>query len=201
MVQGGTVRGLAATDFETEISIMAKEVKCTKRYISADDVEGKQSYFAGASALEFRFANGETETVKPNDLDDSIKLAAMFHGLSQKLGDAYASSKDADEAYDKFMSLKERIEIGEWLAERQSAGPRISQVIRALVAAKAASGVTITEEDMAAKYHALDEDQKKAIVKDPRVDAQLQKIKAEAAAARAAKAAEAAQGAEGDIAI
>lgn len=175
---------------------MAREVKAKKAYVSDADKDGKQSYFKGAQRLEFRFANGTTESIDPNALTPDIRTAAMFHGLSQKLGDAYASSKDVDEAYEKFMAMKEQVEAENWLAERESAGPRISQVILAIVAAKAAAGVEVTEAEVAEKYKAMDKDQQKSLMKDPRINAQYQRIKAEQAAARAEKAMAAAEGAE-----
>lgn len=180
---------------------MARELKAKKVYVSSTETEGKRSYFADATGLEFRFANGETVAVDPNGFSDTVRTAAMFHGFSQKLGDAYATSKDADEAYDKFMSLKERLEAGEWIAEGESAGPRISMVILAIVAAKAAAGQTVTESEVAEKYHAMDKERQKALMEDPRIKAAYEALRAEAAAERARKAAAKAEGEAGGFAI
>jgi hypothetical protein len=181
---------------------MAREVKAKKFYIkdvsaleAGNEDQRKQSYFEGARLLVFAFANGEQVVVDPAKFNDFTRTAAMYHGLSQKLGDAYASSKDADEAWEKFESLREQLEAGNWLAERESAGPRISLVVKAIVAAKAKAGVTVTEEEVAAKYNEMDKERQKTVLQDPRINAEYQRIRAEQAAERAAKAAEAANAA------
>jgi hypothetical protein len=177
---------------------MAKEAKAKKVYVSTTETDGKQSYFPEAEKLEFRFANGETVAVDPNEFDDSVRTAAMFHGLSQKLGDAYAGTKDAEDAHDKFMAMLEQIQSGNWLAERESAGPRISLIVQAIVAAKAAQGVEVSEKDVAETYQAMPKERQKTVLKDARINAEYQRIRAEQAAARAAKAAQAADSAETD---
>lgn len=174
---------------------MAKQSKCEKRYVTPSDTEGKRSWFDGATALEFRFANDVTEAVNPNDFSDDMKIAFMFFGVSEKLGNAYAGAKDPDDAYEKFMALKEQIESGNWVSEREGAGPRISLVVKAIVAAKAKAGVETTEEEVAAKYQELSKEQRSTILEDKRINAEYQRIRAEQAAERAAKAA-AAAGAE-----
>lgn len=177
---------------------MAKEQKAKKVYLETPDAkEGKRSYFDGATILQFQFANGEIVSVNPMDFSAEVRTAAMFHGLSQKLGDAYASSKDADEAWEKFEALRERIAGGEWIAEGESAGPRISLVVKAIVAAKAKAGVTTTEAEVAAKYAQLSKEQQKTVLEDPRIKAEYEALRAAAAAARAAKAAEAADAVHG----
>lgn len=186
---------------------MPKTQKCAKVYIgTTDDAEtksGKQekrSYFDGATHLELRFVSGETVKVNPDEFSDTVKVAALFHGLSQKLGDTYAGA-DADEAYDKTMALFERLQGGEWIAERESAGPRISTVVEAIVAAKAKAGVTVTIDEVAAKYKALDKDAQKDVLNDPRIKAEYEAIKARRAQERADKAAAKAAEGEGEFAI
>lgn len=177
-------------------TIMAKtEKKCTKTYLpSADaDVEktGTRSWNKDATVLQFAFENGEKIAVNPNDFPEEMRVAFMFFGVSEKLGNAYASSKDADDAWEKFESLREQIMAGNWVSERESAGPRISLMIKAIVAAKLAQGVTVTEADVAAKYAALDKDGKAQVAKDPFINAEYQKLRAQEAMARAQKAADA----------
>lgn len=172
---------------------MAKEAKAKKIYVSAEDTDGKQSYFPEAERIEFRFSNGETVPVDPDKFSEDLRRAAMFHGFSQKLGDSYASTKDVEEAYEKFMAMLEQVEAGNWLAERESAGPRISLVVKAIVAAKAKMGVEADEATVAATYKEMSKERQKTVLKDDRINAEYQRLRAEQAAERAAKAAAAAE--------
>lgn len=170
---------------------MPRENVCKKVYVSPEDTEGRRSWFPGATAIEFRFADDETETVTPDAFSDAIRTAAMFHGFSQKLGDSYADRKNKDGTpIELFLAMKEQLEADNWVAEGESAGPRLNLVIKAIVAAKAKAGITVTESDVAAKWHELDKDGKKSVMEDLRIKAEYERLRAEAAAERAKRAAE-----------
>lgn len=59
----------------------------TAKAISTEIIEGK---------LIMVFGNGESLSVDPAALSPEIRLAAMLHGLKQKLGDAAAISRNPD---------------------------------------------------------------------------------------------------------
>lgn len=66
---------------------MTTTATTTTKAISTDIIEGK---------LFMIFGNGENLIVNPASLSDEIRLAAMLHGLKQKLGDAAAISRNPD---------------------------------------------------------------------------------------------------------
>lgn len=85
--------------------------------------KAKVKKFAGVNAgtpeVKFYFNNGEQRTfVCPPDL---IAKAAA-HGLSQKIGDAFAGVADVDDCVQAFDEMAGRLEKGEWNAEREVSG-------------------------------------------------------------------------------
>ena len=127
---------------------------------------------------------------------EPIKLRLALHGASQKGGDSYAGA--AGET-DPIAFAKAQVEgviaqlyAGDWRAT-VSAGPRVSDLA---VAIARATGENLEGDDGAiAMVTAMNEDEKKAWRKKPKVAAELAKLAAERAIAKAnqmvAKAAEA----------
>lgn len=167
------------------------EAKAKKSYFLADGTEVR-SATPDAVRLTFAFANGDKLDVDPSKLNDDVRKCAMFHGLAQKIGDSYAGSKTPDEASEEASSLWERLEAGEWIAERESAGPRISLILAAIVKARADAGKPFTEEEVAERTEKLktDKEYRESAMANGAVKAAYAAIQAERAAERARKAAE-----------
>ena len=73
----------------------------------------------GTPEVKFYFNNGEQRTfVCPPEL---IAKAAA-HGLSQKIGDAFAGVSEVDDCVQAFDEMAERLAKGEWNAEREVSG-------------------------------------------------------------------------------
>lgn len=159
---------------------MAKRAAVAKKVL--DDVVGK---------VAFQFADGVSREFRVGDLPQEIIHRLALHGLSQKLGDSYASRDDkgwtVGECRDEAMRVWANLTNGVW-ADRGGAG---TGGILAEALARA-TGRELAE--CVAVVTGLDEDGRKALGKNPQVKAAQAAIQAERAAAKA----EALEGVEGD---
>jgi hypothetical protein len=171
------------------------EKKATKKYVNAAGEETRSAH-EGATALVFTFANGDVLSVDASKLPQPVQVAAMWHGLAQKIGDAYASAKSAEDAADAATALYERLEAGDWVAEREAAGPRISLILQAIVRTLEKAGKPLDEAGVAARAEKLKTDKayREQAMANPQVAAEYAAIQAERAAQRAADAAAKAAG-------
>lgn len=119
----------------------------------------KKTFNAETGLIEFTFEGGLTAvTLDPARLSGETKLTAMHHGLLQKIGDAAAIPKSAENNYtvteamrrDAVLAMTEQLIEG-WNAPAKSRAPAKSPVIAAL-AAKAG----VDYDTMAAKLANLD---------------------------------------------
>ena len=84
--------------------------------------------------------------------------------------------------------MQEQLTSGNWIAEGESAGPRISLIVEAIVAAKAKVGVVLTIETVTEKYKALDKAGQKDIREEKLVAREYEAIKLRKAQERLDKA-------------
>ena len=86
-----------------------------------------------AGHVTFSFANGKTETVGINEPGiDGLLAQLALHGLSQKLGDSYASAQTVEDAYAEFMATAGVLRRGEWSERREGAAPSVSMIDEAI---------------------------------------------------------------------
>lgn len=165
------------------------EAKAKKSYFLQDGTETR-SASPEAVRLSFAFSNGDRLDVDPSKLSESVRYCAMFHGLAQKIGDSYAGSKTPDEASEEASALLERLEAGEWIAERESAGPRISLILAAIVKARVDAGKPFSDAEVAERAEKLKTDKtyRESAMANKLVAAAYAAIQAERAAERARKA-------------
>lgn len=131
---------------------------------------------------------------------ESLDMTCRAHALRQKIGDTYAGA-DWAEARESVASMIERIYEGEWTKEREGAGPRPSRVFDALLNVLLAAGREDTEElrEKVREATTGSEARAKALA-NAKVQAEYDRLTAEAAAAKAKASAEAADEAdEGDL--
>ncbi len=140
--------------------------------------------------VSLTFENGNTLICALADLSPETVVQLALHGLSQKEGDSYAGNKDQAEVLAG--NVWDNLTAGNW-SVRGEGGPRVTQLVRALVMKLAAAGKEITEADAATKVADFDDDKKKALT--AALTAELAEIKAgdaqKAAEAAKKKAAEA----------
>jgi hypothetical protein len=180
---------------------MAKTQIAKRVYVNEDGTETRGAR-PTTKAARMEFSNGETlELPGVGDLPGAIQAACFWHGLTAKVGDRFASAKgDAEAAYDAAAAMVERLVAGEWVKEGEGAGPRITLLVEAIVAAKAAAGQDADEAAIAAKLKDNKELRDGALA-NPAIKAEYEKIRAARAAAKAKEAAKAAKDADaGDLA-
>lgn len=181
-------------DEQTE-SVATAETATTKRKVADKvylDGAAEESRHANPDAviLEFRFAGADTVQVDLAKVGPKCTAALAWHGLAQKLGDAYSKLRGAD-AQEALEKVYELLQNDEWMRAREgAAGPRISIVIDAIVAFLEANGETVDEARKAAiKVKVPDAEARKKALANPGIQAQYDKIRAERAAEKAAKSA------------
>lgn len=130
----------------------------------------KKQIDADAKTITFTFENGDSATYNLGDLSPEIQTRLALHGLSQKLGDSYASAKD--EAPARVAGVWETLSKGEWTSRSEGGAPRVTQLARAIAQVM---GAPI--EGVVAKLADMEADQKKAIAASPDVAAALAEIK------------------------
>lgn len=141
--------------------------------------------------VTFDFTNGRRLVADVDSLPDDILRRLAVHGLSQKIGDSYASAGDkgwtVDDCADEAEAVYEALVRGEWNRRGSSGGTTI-------LAAAIARVLDKDEAEVATMLNAMDDEKRKGIEKDARVKAAMAAIKAERAKAKA----EAMAGGDGD---
>lgn len=132
--------------------------------------------------LSISFATGEALSIGLADVPSDTLTRLAMHGLSQKVGDAYAGG-EPEEAYARAAAVVADLLAGNWTTRVAASGPKATQLAEALALA---TGKTMDE--AAAVLETMDEDQKKDLRKHPQIKVQLATIKARLAEAAAAKA-------------
>lgn len=149
---------------------------CKKVYITpAGEVS---SATAAATALEFRFADGTVRRVSQDAFTSpAILEAALWHGLSQKLGDSFASSLTTSDAIEAFDNVLEQLQSGNWNTKAEGGG------LRRL--AKAVAVVQNISVDAALeRFTKMDKETLDKVRKHPAVKAEMAKQAAARAEAR-----------------
>jgi hypothetical protein len=132
--------------------------------------------------LHFVLGNNLRVVAKPDDLDESMRDSALFHGINQKVRDAAAGfSKDGDYsgAFRAMQTVVDNLTNGLWNAK---GGTGTADLVAAIANLK---GIDV--ETAQGLIDGLDDEQVKTLMGKASVKAEILKIKAE----RAAKVAEA----------
>jgi hypothetical protein len=89
----------------------------------------------GAVSVRLDFRNGKSVVITQADLSASTLLQAAGHGISQKVGDSYASEKDVDDMFLAAEEMANRLKAGDWRVTREAGSSMAgaSLVIKALV--------------------------------------------------------------------
>jgi hypothetical protein len=154
----------------------------------------KKAYDVEAGVLTFTSEDGSVQTLQVASLPETVRTQALFHGLSQKIGDSYsgAASQDDPEGYarecvkDTIAQLLE----GNWRAAGGGGGPKYGQLVTALAEV---TGKTLDEAK--AIVEGLSDKERKEVQAKPKIKAAIAKLKL-AKAMRDAEAAEKAAAAE-----
>lgn len=136
--------------------------------------------------LVFTGDNGDRITVNAIALDEEIRLAAMMHGLKQKIGDAAAISRNPEtgrsattgDKFDAMREVFERLTAGQWNKTREGGdGGAGGLLFKALCKVKADK----TPAEVRAYLDARSKEEQAALRKVPAIAAAIEEIKAASA--------------------
>lgn len=134
-----------------------------------------------AETVTFIFGNGKTLIASLADIT-AVAVRNSLNGLSQKIGDAFASAKgNADTAYQLACGTYEHLKAGEW----NERGEGVEETPGMTIAAVA----KVFNKDVAkvqAGWSKLSDEQRKALKANANVKAEVARVRAERAAAKAA---------------
>jgi hypothetical protein len=139
----------------------------------------KKSYDMVAGVWTFEAEDGTKQTLNESALSDEIKRQAMFHGISQKIGDAYAGAGKATdpEAYAKEAVAETIAQLttngGTWKAAG-GGGTRYGFLVQAVALV---SGKPL--EEVATLVKAMSEKEQKELQAKPKVKMAIAKLKIE----------------------
>lgn len=131
-----------------------------------------------SAGVTFKFLDkaGTTISCGLNDLPEHIVTALAVHGLSQKVGDSYASAQSVAEAIGNAQEVWKNLVAGNFNV-RNSTGGILAEAVARIKGIAVEEAFTVLE--------ALDEDKIDALKKNERVKATIAVIKGERAAAKA----------------
>lgn len=156
----------------------------------------EKDYDEESKTFSIVFADGAKADVELESLPSNIVTLLALHGLSQKLGDSYASVKgDVAAAKTKFEAVLTQLQSGEWKKARESGegGAKVTELAEAIAQFKGAA----LEKANAVVAKASPE-QIKQWRANAKIKAIIAQIRAKKAAERAAKADQQAEGAATD---
>jgi hypothetical protein len=133
------------------------------------------------AGVEIEFTTGQSIKALLEEFSEDIVNRLAIHGLSQKLGDSYASG-DVAEAFDRCKSVYESLVEGTWTT-RTPGAPRTTQLAEAL-----AQVANVTVEAAQDKISQMDDEARKDLKAHPQIKAALASIKAKKAEEDAKKA-------------
>jgi len=186
---------------DTTTTTKATRKEIAKRvYIDADGGESRNAS-PDAVVCEFRFVNGEVLPWKLSDFPQEILDAGAWHGLNQKLGDAFSAAKgDVALAFESATAMMEVLGLGTWVQKGSGVGAAPSMLLESIVRALTAKEgeEPDSERRSAIMLQLKDEETRKGALDDPNIAAEYAAIKAERAAEKAAKALAKAEESAGD---
>lgn len=158
---------------------------CSKLYLTESGDEVKRlDPNAAIATLAFQFADGESRQVNLGEFPADIRDCFAWHGLSQKLGDSYAS-KQGNDAVEAFDDVLDALRNGTWLQKGESAGPRTTDLALALHRLKPEKYPELV--DAAARVAEMSAEEKKAAQNLAVVEHAILEIRAERAAKKKAE--------------
>lgn len=122
------------------------------------------------ASVVITFTNGKVLEVALSELAPEIVQQLAIHGLSQKLGDSYASCEgNADHGYAMASAVAENLKTGQWAAREK--GGLIFEALAAITGKPIAEVITT--------FNSLSEEQQKAVKKSPDVQKKILELKQE----------------------
>lgn len=125
-------------------------------------------------SVTWYFANGLMRTAKLDTFNEGVQKAFALHGVSQKLGDCYASADDATEAMESWQALHMQLLEGSWEKPTREGGGASDGGMLAQAVAKVL-GCSVA--DAAATLKAMEPKERKALELEPDIAKELAAIR------------------------
>ena len=184
-----------ASHEKRNLKIMAKKNEIAKKSYVDNEGDEKRSAHVAATTIRFTFSDGTVTDILPSDLPENIVSCATLHGLSQKLGDSYAGAESVSDARESFDTMFERLQGGEWVAEKKAGGPRTSILVDAIAELLVEAGKPVDDEKRKAIAEKVKtKEGRDGAMANAAIAARYEKKRADRAAEKAAKAAADADG-------
>jgi hypothetical protein len=123
------------------------------------------------------WADGLANTISLVQFDANLQRQFALHGISQKLGDCYASATSVREARESFDALVDQLNGGDWEKKREGGGNESGSML--VRAAAEAFGVTVAEAALVVKE--LTAKEKATLELDPAVAKVMMRLRQERA--------------------
>jgi hypothetical protein len=180
---------MAETAVETDETKPARKKFCVKVYLDKNDEESRNAHPL-VDRLEFRFTNKNSVVVKLSEIGKGCGIAAAWHGVAQKIGDAYNKATNADEAQEAAETMLERLVGNEWVKAGEGAGPRIGLLVQAIHNALTKQGEKVDEARLVKiREKVSDKVGRDGAMANAAIEAEYKALQAEAASKRAKEAA------------
>lgn len=128
----------------------------------------------GLKRVVWLWANGTRTEVRLETFAEDLQLAFALHGVSQKLGDSYASAEGLEEAQEAFDQLLDQLLGGSWEKPRAEGKETGGMLARAC-----AEAFECSIEKATAVVKGLNSKEKTAMELDPKVAPILARMRAE----------------------
>lgn len=125
--------------------------------------------------VSWYFANGVVRTAALEEFKESIQVAFALHGISQKLGDCYASADTAFDAVEAWDALNGQLLNGDWEKPTREGGGANDGGMLAQAVAKVLGWCSVV--DAAASLKAMEPKERKALELEPDIAKELAAIR------------------------
>ena len=133
---------------------------------------------AEPTGIRFDFAHGATFLASIADLPASILAQAAAHGLSQKLGDSYASKKlSAEDAVEAVQKIWEALKNGDWSIRSSEVGESLAGT--GVLTAALSRVYNAPVEQVKEILKGMSAKEKQSLRVDPAISAEIQAIERE----------------------
>lgn len=188
-----------ATGANSGTDAEAKEAKKSRAYFVTSSGEASKNPSEDVTHVQADFPEGfDVVKVALEDFNPTIRTYLAWHGLKQLVGDSRADEKKkgVETVYDNLVARIERLLSGDWVKERESAGPRISMIVQAIANAKAAEGDPLDEARLEGVREKMKtKENRERAMANPVINMHYEQLRTEAQQKRLEKARAAAEGA------
>ena len=153
------------------------------------DKDGTESKFPAPSTVscELRFGDGAgVIVVNMNDIGKGCRIAGQWHGVADKLANAYNRAENCAEAFASATAMLERLVENEWVKPGTGAGPSTNFLVLAIIRLIEGKGEEVDDARKAGiREKVTGKDNRASVMANPAIAASYKVVQAEEAQRRA----------------